>query len=46
MIPSKVDILGNLNFGPFVAHYKIHDTLLEGLIERGKNAIPGSRNKN
>lgn len=37
---------GNLNFGPYVAHYKIHPELLEGLLVRGEKSRPGSGNSN
>jgi hypothetical protein len=40
----KVEGLGHLNFGPYVAHYKAHPELIEGLIERGKPKKVGSGN--
>ena len=37
---------GNINFGPYVAYYKIHNELLNGLTKRGEKCTPGSGNKN
>ena len=36
--------LGHLNFGPYVAHYKVHPELIKGLLERGKPKEEGSGN--
>ena len=43
-----IDVLkgGNLNFGPYVALYKIHEEFLEGLLQRGEKCRPGSSNSN
>ena len=45
---EDIDVMkgGNLNFGPYVAHYKIHQHLLEGLLQRGDKSKPGSGNHN
>ena len=40
----KVEDLGHLNFGPYVAHYKAHPELIKGLLERGKPKKEGSGN--
>ena len=40
----KVEDLGHLNFGPYVAHYKAHPELIKGLLERGKKQKVGSGN--
>ena len=42
----EIDVLkgGNLNFGPYVALYKIHEEFLEGLLQRGEKCRPGSSN--
>ena len=44
----EIDVLkgGNLNFGPYVALYKIHEEFLEGLLQRGEKCRPGSSNSN
>ena len=44
----SIDVLkgGNLNFGPYVAHYKIHEEFLEGLLQKGEKCRPGSGNSN
>ncbi len=42
---TKVDTLGSLNFGPYVAYFDVHTELLEGLLSRGKKLEPGSANR-
>ncbi len=43
---KEIDIMrgGNLNFGPFVSNYKVHEELLDGLLQRGEKCRPGSGN--
>jgi len=45
---KEIDIMrgGNLNFGPFVSNYKVHEELLDGLLQRGEKCRPGSGNSN
>ena len=43
-IPTKVETQGHLAFGPYVAYFKVHQTFLDGLLERGRNAKPRSGN--
>ena len=40
----QIETLGHMNFGPYVAHYKVHNELLEGLLERGKKQKVSSGN--
>ena len=43
-IDSGPEIKGNLNFGPFVAYFKIPQSFREGLLKKGKELIPASAN--
>jgi len=43
-IPTKIETQGHLNFGPYVAYFKVHQALLDGLLQRGKEAPEGSGN--
>lgn len=40
----KVNSVGSINFGPFVHHYKAHDGLIKGLLERGAPKVEGAAN--
>ena len=44
-VDRKVETLGHINFGPFVALYKVHKELIKGLLKRGKPKDVGSGNK-
>jgi hypothetical protein len=44
-VDRKVETLGHINFGPFVALYKVHKELIKGLLKRGKPKVVGSGNK-
>ena len=39
-----VQPMGNLNFGPYAAYYKIPQNFREGLLRKGKELEPGSAN--
>ena len=41
----NVNFTGKANFGPFVASYRAHPELIEGLKERGLKGVPGSGNQ-
>ena len=43
-VPTKIETEGHLNFGPYVAYFKVHQALLDGLLKRGKEAPQGSGN--
>ena len=43
-VEDEALIKGNLNFGPFVAYFKIPQSLREGLLKKGKELKPGSAN--
>ena len=40
-----VQPMGNLNFGPYAAYFKIPQNFREGLLRKGKELEPGSANK-
>tara|TARA_B100000945_G_scaffold183907_1_gene147497 strand:+ start:737 stop:1510 length:774 start_codon:yes stop_codon:yes gene_type:complete len=40
----EVEALGNCNFGPYVAYFKCHDSLINGLRRKGDKLEQGSRN--
>ena len=42
----EVEALGNMNFGPYVAYFKCHDSLINGLRRKGDKLEPGSKNSN
>jgi len=42
----EVEALGNCNFGPYVALFKVHDSLINGLRKKGDKLEAGSKNKN
>ena len=44
-VDRKVETLGHINFGPYVALYKVHKELIKGLLKRGKPKDVGSGNK-
>ena len=41
----KVQVLGHLNFGPYVCYMKVDDDFCKGLLERGKKLPKGTANK-
>ena len=41
----KIETLGVLNFGPYIAHFKAHKELINGLLKRGNLKTKGSANK-
>lgn len=41
----NVNFTGKANFGPFVASYRAHPELIDGLKERGLKGVPGSGNQ-
>ena len=43
-VPTKIETEGHLNFCPYVAYFKVHQALLDGLLKRGKEAPQGSGN--
>ena len=41
----KIETLRVLNFGPYIAHFKAHKELINGLLKRGNLKTKGSANK-
>ena len=44
-VDRKIETLGHINFGPYVAHYKVHKEMIKGLLKRGRPKAVGSGNK-